>query len=305
MPSSHKPSKQPAPKPVAVPTYPGRRDVSPQWLLKASASVVVICLLLAYLTLCGLFYAEQWQLVLHPSRAVPHTPASEGLAFQPVRFGDDSSGQPQLSGWWIPSDLPSDPTVLMLHGENGSMSDALPATLALHRARLNVLLFDYRGYGASGGKHPTEQLMRRDAESALYYLTEDRRIKATNIVVYGAHLGASLAIDLCAGHPQIPALILQSADGDTESRILRDTRTRAVPISLLFHQRFALGDALHRLKTPKLLISFTEGPAPEIAQRAADPKMLAELPREANPEELHQVIVRFLNTYVAHPPSLL
>lgn len=266
---------------------------------------MAIGLLCAYLTVCGLFYVQQWQLVLHPSRTVARTPAAAGLAFQPVRFGDDSSGQPQLSGWWIPSDLPSDPTALILHGETGSMSEALPAALALHKARLNVLLFDYRGYGASGGKHPTEQRMRQDATSALYYLTQTRGISASNIVVYGAHLGASLAVTLCEHHPQIPAVILQSADGDTATRVSRDTRTRIFPVNLLFHQRFPLADALHRLKTPKLLISFTDGPPPEDAQRAADPKLTAEFPRSDQTADMSKVIRRFLDTYVTHPPSLL
>lgn len=268
-------------------------------------AVVAVGLLCAYLTVCGLFFVEQWQLVLHPSRNIPRNPGSENLAFQPVRFGDDSSGQPQLAGWWIPSDLPTDPTALMLHGETGSMSDALPAALALHNARMNILLFDYRGYGTSGGKHPTEQSMREDADSALDYLTQTRRLSPADIVVYGAHLGASLAVTLCEQHPQLPAVILQSADGDTATRVARDTRTRIFPVNLLFHQRFPLADTLHRLKTPKLLISFTDGPAPEEAQRAADPKLTAEFPRSASAPDMARVIRRFLDTYVAHPPPLL
>ncbi len=266
---------------------------------------MAIGLLCAYLTVCGLFYVQQWQLVLHPSRSVTETPTSEGLAFEPVRFGDDTSGQPQLAGWWIPGDLSSDPTVLMLHGETGSMSDALPAALALHNARLNVLLFDYRGYGKSGGKHPTQQRMRQDAESALYYLTETRRLSPASLIVYGTHLGASLAVALCQQHPQISGLILQSADGDTATRVSRDTRTRIFPVNLLFHQRFPLADALHNLKTPKLLISLTDGPPPEELQRAEDPKLTAEFPRSASATDVTKVVRRFLDIYVAHPPPLL
>ncbi len=295
-----------APKPKGNPDGNGSRNsIDPLWLAKAGLAVVAVCLLCAYLTICGLFYVQQWQLVLHPSRTVAQTPGSKGLAFHSVRFGDDLSGQPQLAGWWIPSDLPTDPTVLMLHGEDGSMSDALPAALALHNARLNVLLFDYRGYGASGGKHPTEQRMHGDAEAALHYLTRTRRIPSANVVVYGAHLGASLAISLCAHHPELAAVILQSADGDTGTRVSRDTRTRLFPVNLLFHQRFPLADALHRLKTPKLLISLTDGPAPEEAQRAADPKLTAEFPATANPADLTGVLRRFLDTYVEHPVPVL
>ena len=308
MPPVRKAGKSPKPAPsrkapAGMDSTDSRLD--PRWLLKAAAAVVAVSLLCAYLTLCGVFYVEQWQLVLHPSRTVARTPAREGLAFEPVRFGDDRSGRPQLTGWWIPSDLPQDPAVLMLHSGLGSMADALPAARALHDAGLHVLLFDYRGYGESGGRHPTERLMRGDAESAFNYLTQTRQIAPASIVVYGTHLGASLAVSLAERHPQLPAIILQSADGDTESRVRRDVRSRLLPVSMLFHQRFPLADPLRHLRTPKLLISYTEGPPPEEAQRAADPKITAELPRNAQPGELVAVLRRFLGTYVAHPPSLL
>lgn len=293
------------PKLPKPPEKRSRNSVDPLWLVKGGLAVVALGLFCAYLTVCGLFYLQQWQLVLHPSRTVAKTPASEGLAFQSVRFGDDNSGQPQLAGWWIPADLPSDPTVLMLHGETGSISDALPAALALHNARLNVLLFDYRGYGESGGKHPTEQHMRQDADSAFSFLTQTRHIAPGDLIIYGEHLGASLAVSLCVRYVQIPALILQSADGDTASRVSQDTRTRIFPVNLLFHQHFPLADALHSLKTPKLLISFTDGPPPEEAQRASDPKLTAEFPRSVRATDMAGVVRRFLDTYVAHPPPLL
>ncbi len=301
--STLKSSKPLHPAPQPKPGNKPGNSVDPLWLLKSALAVVAVGLCCAYLTVCGLFYVGQWQLVLHPSHTVAQTPASAGLAFQAVRFGDDSAGEPQISGWWIPGGAAAPgkatgPTALMLHGENGSRSDALPAALALHDAGLNVLLFDYRGYGDSGGKHPTEQRMRADADSALFYLTGTRRLAPAAIVVYGEHLGASLALSLCEQHPQLPALILASADGDTATRVSRDTRTLIFPVHLLFHQRFPLADALHRLKTPKLLISFTPGPSPEEAQRAADPKITAELPLNAGTAAIARTIRRFLGTYM-------
>ncbi|MGI4830469.1 MAG: alpha/beta hydrolase [Janthinobacterium lividum] len=279
--------------------------VDPRWLLRAGGAVLALGVLCAYISVCALFYFQQWQFVLHPSHTVAQTPDSQGLRFEAVRFGDDPSGQPQLTGWWIPSDLPSDPTVLMLHGQDGSMSDAVPAAKALHDARMNVLLFDYRGYGQSGGDHPTEQKMTADASSGLAYLTQTRGISPTTVLAYGSELGASLAVNLCMHHPELPAVILQSADGDTETRVLREERSRMVPLRLFFHERFLLADPLHTLKTPKLLISLTNGHAPVDAQRAADPKLTAELPPGADAQATTQVIRRFLDTYVVRPPSLL
>ena len=295
--------------PKRVPPRPAGSDqpevVDPRWILKAAGAVVALGLLCAYVTLCLFFYAGQWEFVLHPSRTVAVTPAAQNLSFVPVRFGDDVAGQPQLTGWWIPSDSPSDPTALMLHGESGSMSDALPAAKALHDARLNVLLFDYRGYGQSAGRHPSESTMTADASTAYRFLTDTRHIPPSKVLPFASGLGASLATRLCREHPEIPALILENADGDTLSRVVADQRSRIIPISLFFHERFPLADALQVLHTPKLLISLTGGSAPVVAQRAADPKMTLELPPTAGPAEITPAVRRFLDAYMATPVPVL
>ena len=297
----------PASKPVRprAPQPPPPEVVDPRWILKAAGAVVALGLLCSYLTLCLFFYSAQWQFVLHPSHTLAGTPAAEGLRFTPVRFGDDASGQPQLSGWWIRSNSPADPTALVLHSETGSMAEALPLAKALHNARLNVFLFDYHGYGQSAGRHPTEKLMQNDADQALLFLTRTRNLPASQIVVFGQGLGASLATGLCRQTPEIPALVLVDADGDTLSRVEADQRSRMVPITLLFHERFPLADALHILPTPKLFISYTNGAAPLVAQRAADPKMTTELPPNSGAEALTAAILRFLGTYMVSPVPAL
>lgn len=279
--------------------------VDPSWILKALGAVVALGLLCSYVTLCAFFYAGQWQFVLHPSRTVSQTPASQQLTFEPVRFGVDVAGRPQLAGWWMPSDLPSDPTILMLHSETGSMADALPAAKALHDARLNVLLFDYRGYGQSEGRHPSQAMMSEDAREALRYVTDARKVPAGNILLFGQGLGASLATTLCQQRSDLPGLILVDADGDTLTRVELDQRSRIVPIGLLFHERFPLSDPLHTLRMPKLLVSHTAGVAPVYAQRAADPKVTAELGSKPEPGALTLVVRRFLDTYLTTPAPAL
>jgi uncharacterized protein len=272
--------------------------VDPRWILKAIGAVLALGLLCAYITLCAFFAWGQWQFVLHPSRAVPRTPAALGLAFEAVRFGDDVAGHPQLAGWWIPGDAPSDPAVILLHGASGSRSDALPLAKALHDARLGVLLFDPRGYGDSAGGHPSQTFMQEDAEQALSFLARTRALPEDRILVFGRDLGASVAVHLAASHPSLPGVILLEADGDTATRVEADQRSRIVPIGLLFHERFPLADPLRTLRTPKLLISYTRGGAPEIATRASAPKLTVELAPDAPPEAISAAVRRFLDTYL-------
>jgi pimeloyl-ACP methyl ester carboxylesterase len=274
------------------------------WILKALAAALGAALAFAYITLCVLFSHAQWQLVLKPVRTLPATPASINLAYTEVHFGVDATGQPQLDGWLLPSDDPSDPTVLLLHSGDGSMADALPQALSLHNARLSVLLFDYRGYGHSGGQHPTESTMEADADTALKYLSNTRGIPATSVVVYGTGAGGALAVKLCASHPQTAALILESPRGDFKPQAAHDPRASIVPFGLLFNQDFPLAGPLETLTTPKLLISYTRGPAPENFLHAADPKTTVELPNHDD-AALHTSLIRFLSAYVAHPPATL
>ena len=260
--TNSKKRRQAIPHPSVVAASAAPEVVDPRWLLKALGVVIAMGLVCAYIMVCALFYSQQWQFVLHPSRTVSTTPAAEGLAFEAVRFGDDTAGPPQLAGWWVPGDLPSDPTALLLHGQDGSLGDTVGAIKVLHDARLNVLAFDYRGYGQSGGAHPSESSMRSDASDAFRYLVQARGKPAAAVIVYGAGLGASLAVQLCAQEPGVAGAILQSADGDTLSRVEQDPRARVVPVPLLFHNRFPLADVLRTLHTPKLLLSYTKGAAP-------------------------------------------
>jgi len=276
--------------------------VDPGWLLKAGAIVFAFALLCALALFWALFYYTQWQYVLAPSRTVATNPSATGLSFSEVHFGVDATGQPQLDGWWIPADTPASPTVLLLHGGKGSMSDALPQARALHEANLSVLLFDYRGFGHSGSAHPAQTLMQEDAESALSYLRDTRHIDLSHILVYGNGLGASLAVNLCASHHEIPAVILESPLGDTEPQVLHDTRTRLVPVRLLFHEQFPLAAPLQTLATPKLLITTEESSGQEKLRQAANPKMIVTFGLIKD-EELLNAIHRFLDSYVTIPNS--
>ncbi|MFP5232975.1 MAG: alpha/beta hydrolase [Acidobacteriota bacterium] len=231
------------------------------WILKALAVVFLAAFLCAYATICIIFSRTQWQLVLHPSRSLAGTPASFQLPFIPVQFGVDRSGLPQLTGWWIPAQSQTLRSALILHSGDGSSADALPVARLLHQQNLNVLLFDYRGYGRSGGLHPTETTMEADAETALGYLTSARFIPPSSIVVYGLGLGASLAVHLCAKNPALPALILQSPDGDLTERVRRDPRAKLVPFRQIFNEPFPLSDPLHHLSTPRLILNHPPSPA--------------------------------------------
>lgn len=293
--------KRPAKPAPQAPAPPQTVEVvDPRWILKALGFTLLIALCCAWVTLCVLFWQGQWQLVLHPSSTLTRDPAALSLPFQPVRFGVDATGAPQLSGWWIPSESPSDPTALVLHGLSGNMSNTLDRLQLLHAARLNVLVFDYRGFGSSGGPHPNQERVEADSRSALDYLTGIRGISPDSIVLYGEGAGAPVAVKLAATHPQLPALVLFDPIGDLTHIAASDPRSRLIPVSLLFRERFPLAGPLRTLSTPKLIITQAAPPDALNPSAIADPKMLVDLRRPAPGEPFHSLL-RFFDSYLKRP----
>jgi pimeloyl-ACP methyl ester carboxylesterase len=271
-------------------------QVSGRWLLKAIGGVIVAALICSYLSLCLLYRIGQWQIVLHPDPTAKTKPAPAGM----IRFGPDESGRPQLTGEMLSGDAGarySTITVLFLAGGDGSRLNAAATVNELRELGLNVLWFDYRGYGLSGNIHPNQQRMSEDAESAWRYLIGTREIAPRQIVVYGTGVGASLAAKLASEHSEIPAIILDAPYTDLLKVAQQDSRSSVLPTELLFHERFPLVEQLSTLSTPKLLIYSDKAAEPSAFATAATPKQTVSLPSATSPL-FKETLTRFLDQYM-------
>jgi pimeloyl-ACP methyl ester carboxylesterase len=248
------PRSKPQIKPVAHParTTAAPPTVSARWLLSAIGIVAVVAALSAWAVLCLLFWQGSWQLLYHPGSAVTRTPANAGLAFDPVGFAPADTGAPQLQGWWIPAAATPRYTVLYLHGQDGNLANAVDDLARLHSAGLNVLAFDYRGYGQSLFDHPSEARWRQDAEWALQYLTRTRHVDPRTIVLDGSALGANLALEIAAAHPELGGVVLESPLDAPVNAIFADPRARLVPAHLLISDRFDTNAPAASLRIPSL-----------------------------------------------------
>jgi pimeloyl-ACP methyl ester carboxylesterase len=303
---------------------PTPEAVQPLWLIKALAAIFLAAVLCAYLTLCLLFYQGQWQLVLHPGREASVAPpvVDSPSKAELVRFAPDESATPQLTGWWIPA-APgaryAHATLLFLPGADGRLADSFERLSALHNLGLNILSFDYRGYGASAPLHPTQKNMADDAESAWQYLRTSRNIAEEQIVPYGTGVGASLAAHLAQSHPQTPAIILESPRGDLLDIVRSDPRSKLIPLGLLFHDRFDLAAPLAAIKTPKLFLiadnaakvsvpkdgqvnAASDAAAEGVVNGAASPKVSVHLhTADFNGPVFREQLSRFLDEFL--PPT--
>jgi pimeloyl-ACP methyl ester carboxylesterase len=250
---------------------------SARWILGAGLATLGLALLCVYITFCLLFWQGQWQLVFKPSRTIASTPSSVGLKYDEVQFDTTETGILQLNGWWIPADRETPDTLLFLHGNSGSLSDTLPQLQILHQLGMNILAFDYRGFGKSRNIHPSEKSTYEDADAAWSYLTGTRHLPASVIVLDGVGLGAAIAAETARRHPQAPALILEDPQPPILDTLQWDPLTRLLPIRLLFHDRFDPTRTLAQLRTPKLLLYSVNDASGRYYDQAADPKQKANL----------------------------
>jgi pimeloyl-ACP methyl ester carboxylesterase len=292
---------KPHPKPAHGPPGPATPPtVSGRWLLAAFAIVVPAAAFCAWASLCLLFWQGSWQLLYHPTSAILRTPAAVGLAFDPVGFDPTDTGAPQLQGWWIPAAATPRYTVLYLHGQNGNLGDTVDALARLHAANVNILAFDYRGYGQSQFVHPTEARWRQDAGSALEYLTQTRHIDPHSIVLAGSALGANLALEVAAAHPELAGVVLESPLDAPLDAIFADPRARLVPAHLLVSDRFDILVPARTLEIQSLLLlpstnqnpSIDQGPMRELVLRSSRVKML---PHDAEDGDFQHILTRWLD----------
>lgn len=263
---------------AAAPAADPPPPVSAWWLLSALAVVLAVAAALGYIALGTLFYLGQWQLVLHPSRTIAAVPSAP---FAEIHFDDTDTGAARLNGWWIPSAPASrwsGDTILYLHDQAGSLSNAVPDLDALHALGVNVFAMDYRGYGRSAGPHPTEARMGADADAAWNYLTATRHLSPRTMVVYGKGFGATVAAALAVRHS--PAgVVLDAPNEPAWKTIEADGRSKILPMWLLLHERFDPTAMLESLNTPKLFLD-RDGAKPRTEQLyrlAASPKNYFEL----------------------------
>lgn len=269
--------------------------VSAHWLAASIAATIVGAAICAWAALCLLFWQGSWQLLYHPSASITRTPASAGLAFEHIAFDPDSSGQPQLTAWWIPQNPPSQRTALYLHGADGNLSSTVDLLTHLHAANLNVFAIDYRGYGQSHRAHPSEAGLLRDADAAIAYLTATRHIPAASIVLIGSGLGANLALGVASAHSELAGVVLDQPLADPMRSVFGDARARFVPAHVLVRDRYNLSAAAPNLNIPVLWLQTQQTsaahpqPDPAAYAQITARKMLVSLPAKPSASQAMDV----------------
>lgn len=150
--------------------------------------------------LCGcnhLFFA--------PTRGIHSDPAALGLRYEVIKFAS-ADGTP-LTGIFFPAQGRVLGTVVHFHGNGQNMTSHYPYSAWLSREGYNVFIFDYRGYGASGGKPGLDGAVQ-DGEAALRHALKLPGAEPGRIIIFGQSLGGAIAIAAAGEAGMKPAALV-------------------------------------------------------------------------------------------------
>ena len=156
-------------------------------------------------------------------------PSDFNLVSEDVEFFS-RRGDVKLSGWYLPGD-DSGPHLIFVHGIGSVRSGDKAVGLAARIVGLgyNVLMFDLRGHGSSGGDKVSGGFYERaDVLGAFDYLLR-RGVDIGRVGLMGFSMGAATSIMAAAQEPRITALAADSTYANASELIAREA-ARKTPI---------------------------------------------------------------------------
>lgn len=240
---------------------------------KMSLWQTVAMVLLVFVAYGILLVACENRIIYHPYRYPEGDwdPARYGVSVEDVSFR--AADGVQLHGWFIAAP-DARATLLWFHGNAGNLTHRLDNIRQLKPLKLNIFIFDYRGFGKSEGT-PDETGLYLDSQAAYDVLVNTRKIPPQSIVLFGRSIGGVFAADVASRNP-VAGLILESVF--TSARDMAKTIYPLIPIGWAIRSKL---DALARvphLQMPKL---FLHGDRDEVVpyrlgrelfEAAAEPK---------------------------------
>ena len=227
-----------------------KRDGKKSSLRKALLSLLKIGLSV-YVILALLLFVFQKKLIFFPTAEIGVTPASNDWDFEEFTLSVDTF---ETFGWFIPAQAETSRTILFSHGNAGNIGDRLDTIRIFRDLGFNVAIYDYGGYGKSTGSS-SEKRCYADARAVWTYLTVERGIAATSIVLFGRSLGGGVTSQL-ATEVDAAAVVLESTFYSV-TRLAHELYP-VYPAKLLVRHRFDSGSRVANIDEPILHIHSPE-----------------------------------------------
>lgn len=222
---------------------------------------------------------NETNLVFHPAERVVSEPAASWqLGHRSVNYRS-TDGTP-LNAWIVPGRGADSSGMWMLisHGNYGNIGygERPEFYAAMRDLGLNLLAYDYRGFGASAGE-PTELGLYEDAVASYRYLTDSLAVPPRRIILFGHSLGSGVATELAT---RVKAAALVVEGGYTSVPDRGQELYPWLPVRLIAGERFESIAKAPTITMPKLylhspsddIIPLSHGE--KVFAAAAEPKRL-------------------------------
>jgi len=188
------------------------------------------------------------KLIFYPSAEIIHTPGQVGLEFQDLFF--TTADGVRLHSWFIPH-RDARITLVWFHGNAGNISHRVENIKLLHdKVKVNIFIFDYRGYGRSEGS-VSEAGTYQDGAAALQFVRKQLGVEAQNLIIFGRSLGAAVAAEM-ASRFDSRGLILESPF--VSIREMAKSVFPLLPIGPLLQTRYDNLEKIVKIKVPLLVL---------------------------------------------------
>ncbi|MFP3915887.1 MAG: alpha/beta hydrolase [Actinomycetota bacterium] len=250
-------------------------------------------LMAAWLVLLAALWLGQRRLIYLPDPRVGEPPAGVAVAEAETADGVEHPV------WIVPARGEARARVVVFNGNAGNRSHRLPLARNLASRGLEVLLFDYRGYGDTAGR-PSEAGLVRDGVAVAGLAAESD----LPLVYFGESLGAGVATMVATRRPPA-ALVLRSPFASLVD--MARIHYRIVPAGILLRDRFDVVGPIGELDLPVQVILGTDDSivpprlSREVFAAVTGPKELRELeglghndPDLTSGEEVAEAVASFL-----------
>lgn len=216
-----------------------------KFLMKAFKRIISFILVL-YVAVCFVGCTFQKKMIFIPSKKVIRSPKTVRIDYRDIFVGEDD-----VHCWWIPAKQSDAKTVLFCHGNAGNISNRLDTvSFYYHEMNCNLMIFDYSGYGKSGGE-VGEKNSYKNVRDVYDYMINELKVKPEDLIVHGRSLGGAVAADLAVDN-KCGGLILESTFSSIDDMV--SSVLPLLPIGWAITIEYDTIGKIDRIKVPMLII---------------------------------------------------
>jgi uncharacterized protein len=202
---------------------------------------------------CAYIEAKQGEWIFRPTESTWWGARDVPAHFVEKMIPVGKTGE-QVHAWWAPASKPDAPVLLYLHGARWNLTGSITRIPRWNQMGFSVLAIDYRGFGQSSARSPTEQSATEDAEAAWDFLST--LAPRSRKFIFGHSLGGAIATQLALQRPLADGVILEGTFTSVPDMV-KASRFGFLPVSGLITQRFDNLDRIDDIRMPILIAHGT------------------------------------------------